>query len=206
MYLYRDNYAIILAHQLLQQNLQLLSGQLKTKMLFIWQLTPSTIIFRKTRQSWLCFTLHVSASFVCKCYINSPVFCKIGFQKSFIEKLSSKKASHFLKKTLARVLFSFSSIFFIGLSRVCFFCKVFHLGKFKKFSNAQAPVIVINFGPLLAISANVYFEKIFVRNKMFKIFLLTHFMPLISFDTPWKHQKTSGSKESNQRKPFQTVL
>ena len=22
--------------------------------------------------------------------------------------------------------------------------------------------------------------------------LLTHFMPLISFDTPWKHQKTSG--------------
>ena len=21
---------------------------------------------------------------------------------------------------------------------------------------------------------------------------LTHFMPLISFDTPWKHQKTSG--------------
>ena len=23
-------------------------------------------------------------------------------------------------------------------------------------------------------------------------FFLTHFMPLVSFDTPWKHQKTSG--------------
>ena len=28
--------------------------------------------------------------------------------------------------------------------------------------------------------------------------ILTHFMPLISFDTPWKHQKASGYQEINR--------
>ena len=28
--------------------------------------------------------------------------------------------------------------------------------------------------------------------------ILSHFMPLISFDTPWKHQKTKGGNESKR--------
>ena len=37
--------------------------------------------------------------------------------------------------------------------------------------------------------ANWIFEEL---SNLYLIVFLTHFMPLISFDTPWKHQKTRG--------------
>ena len=42
---------------------------------------------------------------------------------------------------------------------------------------------------------NIFLEFTSINTKVFRELLptlLTHFMPLTSFDTPWKHQKTRG--------------
>ena len=48
-------------------------------------------------------------------------------------------------------------------------------------------------GHLLQCSCAIHYEfnVLAVDSNMLKL-LLTHFMPLVSFDTPWKHQRTKG--------------
>ena len=69
------------------------------------------------------------------------------------------------------------------LVRICLIVKTNVVSAFK---DSQIPFLIVN---------GVWLETSFWNSPTpFVPRLLTHFMPMVSFYTPWKHQKTSGNK------------